>query len=69
MFFNHSERAIRLPRGTRVGIVTAANFIPNKIAPKYTDDAPAYAEVYAEAYAEEAQKEEQAYAGARAAPL
>ena len=59
MFFNHWERAISLPKGTHVGTVTAANFIPNKIAPRYTDDAPAYAK--------ETQEEEQAYAGARAA--
>ena len=53
MFFNHSERAISLPKGTHVGTVTAANFIPNKIAPRYTDDD------------EETQEKEQAYAGAR----
>ena len=57
MFFNHSERAFSLPKGMHVDTVTAANFIPNKIAPRYTDDAPAYAE--------ETQDEDQAYAGAR----
>ena len=59
MFLNHSEQAINLIKGCCVGTLTAANLIPNKIAPRYTDETPAYAE--------ETREKDQAYAGTRAA--
>ena len=59
MLFNHTEQAINLTKGCCVGTLTAANFIPNKIAPRYADETPAYAE--------ETREKGQAYAGTRAA--
>ena len=59
---NETRRDVRLEKGQVVAMLSTANLIPNKIAPRYRSEGQAYAE----AYAGTPESNSSAYAGAYA---